>query len=438
MMRVSLSQKELFEAWPALTAAERVDGFGLLTREDAEELFGSLASLDQAELLMELPVAQRRVWLRLSAPDDVADLIQETPADERPALLELLDEPTRKEITALMAYAEDEAGGLMNPRFARLRPDISVDEAISYLRRQTYEHVENIYYAYVLDAQQRLLGVVSLRELVAASPLRMVRDVMEEDVVTVPEAMDQEAVSHLFAQHDLMAVPVIDKTGRMKGIVAVDDIVDVVQEEATEDIQKIGGTEALDAPYLHVGLADMLRKRAGWLATLLLAGFLTVKVMRQFQGVLEQAAVLGVFVPLIISSGGNAGSQAATLVVRAMALDEVRLRDWWRVVRQEFLVGLILGGVLGVLGLTTIIVWHFFSNQGFGEHYLMISVTVSVSIVAVALWGTLAGSMLPFLLKSVGADPASASVPVVATLVDMSGVLIYLLTASVLLRGTLF
>src|SRR5581483_7358734 len=215
-------------------------------------------------------------------------------------------------------YAEDRAGGLMSPRYARVRPDMTVDEAITYLRRQARENLETIYYAYVLDAAQHILGVVSFRELFTARPEQRVRDIMELDVVTVPEDMDQESVSQLFARHDLAVIPVVDDEGRMKGIVTVDDIVDVVQEEATEDIQKIGGTEALDAPYLEVGLPQMIRKRAGWLAALFIGEMLTATAMSHFENEIARAIVLALFVPLIISSGGNAGSQATTLVIRAM------------------------------------------------------------------------------------------------------------------------
>ncbi|HZR79521.1 MAG TPA: CBS domain-containing protein, partial [Candidatus Binatia bacterium] len=237
-----LSLDELREAWPLLDRQDRIEGFLILDRPVAEDFFFTLSSRDQAEILADMPAVQRRSWLRLMAPDDVVDLIQETPEEEREALLALLDATTRHEVLALLAYAEDRAGGLMSPRYARVRPDMTVDEAITYLRRQARENLETIYYAYVLDAAQHILGVVSFRELFTARPEQRVRDIMELDVVTVPEDMDQESVSQLFARHDLAVIPVVDDEGRMKGIVTVDDIVDVVQEEATEDIQKIGGT----------------------------------------------------------------------------------------------------------------------------------------------------------------------------------------------------
>ena len=430
------SSSEVQEAWPALSPDERLQHFDQLPHADAEEFFLSLNAFDQAALLLALPSRERRLWMRLLAPDDAADLIQEVPPDTREALLALLDEPTRIEVMALLAYAEDEAGGLMSPRYARVRPDMRVDEAISYLRRQAREQLETIYYAYVLDAQQRLLGVVSFRELFGASGEKHVREVMRTDVVTISEQLDQEAVSLLFAQHHLMALPVVDASGQMKGIVTVDDIVDVVQEEATEDIQKIGGMEALDGPYLHISFAHMVRKRAGWLSALFLGEMLTATAMGYYEREIARAVVLALFIPLIISSGGNSGSQASTLVVRAMALGEVRLRDWWRVIRREIAAGLALGAVLGGIGLLRILLWPARASV-YGEHYVLVALTVACSLVGVVLFGTLAGSMLPFILRRLGFDPASASAPFVATLVDVTGLVIYFTVAMVILRGVL-
>jgi len=337
---------------------------------------------------------------------------------------------------ALLAYNEDDAGGLMNPRYAQLRAQMKVDEAINYLRRQTTGREETLYYIYVLDPQQRLVGVVSMRDLFRAKPEAHVEDVMETDLITAPEEMDQEDVSLLFAEHDLLAVPVVDDEGRMKGIVTVDDIVDVVQEEATEDMQKYGGMAALDEPYLDLSISRMIGKRVGWLAVLFIGELLTASVMRYFEDYIARAVVLAFFVPLIIASGGNSGSQASTLVIRAMALGEVRLRDWWRVVRRELMSGLGLGLVLGVLGFMRIVGWQWAFGI-YGEHYVLIAWTVSITLAGVVLWGALAGAMLPFALQRLGFDPASASAPFVATLVDVSGLLIYFGAATILLSGTL-
>jgi magnesium transporter len=430
------STLDLRDAWSGLSSEARHEAFDALPRTEREDFFLTLSARDQAQLILEFPPDRRRVWMRLLAPDDAADLIQEAPSADREALVDVLDDFTRKEVRALLAYAEDAAGGLMSPRFARARPDMTPDEAITYLRKQAREHAETVQYIYVTDDQQRLLGVLSLRELFEAPSDRLVKDVMTTDIVTVGETVDQEVVSRLFAEHDLAAMPVLDAMGRIKGIVTVDDIVDVVQEEATEDIQKFGGMEALDAPYLDVGFFRMVRKRAGWLSALFLGEMLTATAMGYFEGEIQRAVVLALFVPLIISSGGNSGSQASTLVVRAMALGEVRLRDWWRVARREVASGLTLGGVLGTIGLVRILVWQAAFHM-YGEHATLVALTVAGSLVGVVTFGTLAGSLLPFVLRRFRFDPASASAPFVATLVDVTGLVIYFTVASLILGATL-
>ena len=427
---------DLRDAWPFLSEAERAEGFRLLAPDEAEAFFLEVDVRDQADLLAGLGRAERQIWIRQLPPDDAADLVQAFPEEVREDLLALLDEATRKEVTALLAYAEDDAGGLMSPRFVRVRPDMRVDEAIAYLRRQARERVETLYYIYVLDGEQRLLGVVSFRELFAAPADRTVRDVMQDEPVSVPADLDQESVSQLIAQHDLVAIPVLDAEGRMKGIVTVDDIVDVVREEATEDIQKLGGTEALDAPYLEVGFAEMVRKRGVWLLVLFVGELFTASAMARYEDDLARALVLALFIPLVISSGGNSGSQASTLVIRAIALGEVRLRDWWRVLRRELLSGLALGALLGGVGLLRILLWPG-RETVYGPHYALVGVAVGISLVGIVLWGAVVGSMLPFVLRRLGLDPATASAPFVATLVDVTGLMLYFNVASVLLRGTL-
>ncbi len=435
-VREPLTLDELADLWAVLTPEDRAEGFRMLPRADAEDFFLSRPARDQAELLRDVPAEERRAWTRLLPPDDAADLVQEVEPEERERVLALLDEQTRRDVHALLAYAEDDAGGLMSPRYARLRPDMSVDEAILYLRRQARERLETIYYVYVLDDAQRLLGVVSFRDLFAAPPGKLVREVMHHDPVTVRDDQDQEAVSRVFRETGYMALPVLDAEGRLKGIVTLDDIVDVVEEEATEDIQKLGGVEALGAPYLQIGFGQMVRKRAGWLAALFLGEMLTATAMARFEDEISRAVVLALFVPLIISSGGNSGSQATTLVIRAMALGEVKLRDWWRVMRRELGSGLVLGAVLGSIGFLRIVIWQAVSPM-YGAHYVLIALTVLCSLIGVVTFGTLAGSLLPFVLRSLKLDPASASAPFVATLVDVSGLVIYFSTAMVILSGTL-
>jgi magnesium transporter len=402
----------------------------------AEAFFLELEAHDQIDILRGLPVSEQKLWIRLLAPDDAADVLQEAAEEERAAFLVLLGGSAREEVTALLAYAEDEAGGLMSPRFARVRPEMTRNEALNSLRQLGREQLETPYYVYVVDRQQRLLGVVSFWELFIAAPEARVGDLMRTEVVSVSEAQDQEAVAGLIAQHDLLAVPVVDDAGRIKGIITIDDIVDVVQEEATEDIQKLAGMESFDLPYLRTGLLAMLKKRAGWLMALFLGEMLTATAMGHYEAEIARAVILALFVPLIISSGGNSGSQASTLVIRALALGEVRVRDWWRVIRRECLTGLMLGTLLGVIGLVRVVVWQALFHS-YGSHAVLVSLTVALSLIGVVLWGTMAGSMLPLLLRTLGFDPATASAPFVATLVDVTGLIIYFNVASVVLRGTL-
>jgi magnesium transporter len=431
-----LAADDLRESWRLLAPEDRLEAFLELPRPEAEDFFLELTARDMYEMVRASQPEQRRSWMRILAPDDAADLVQQAVEDEREALLALLDEQTRREVMALMAYAEDDAGGLMNPRYASVRADVGVDEAISYLRKQARDKLENVYYVYVNDSERKLVGVVSLRELFAAPSDRTVRDVMSTDLVTARADMDQEELSRLFAAHDLQAIPVVDATGRMQGIVTVDDIVDVLREEATEDIQKIGGTEALEAPYLQVKYESMLRKRVVWLAVLFVGELLTATAMSRFEHEIAKAVVLSVFIPLIISSGGNSGSQASTLVIRAMALGEVKLGDWWRVVHREVVQGVSIGSILGVIGLGRVFVWEALFHS-YAPHTVRLAFTVAISVMGVVTFGTIAGSMLPFLLRRIGLDPASASAPFVATLVDVTGIVIYFTIASLLLRGTL-
>ncbi len=430
-----LSAEDLRDAWPLLDLDERGDGLRVLPREDAEEFFVSLPAADQAALLLHFRPGQRRQWMRLLEPDDAADVIQEAPEEHRAALLALLDVPTRKEVTALLAYEEDEAGGLMSTRYARLRPQMTADEAISFLRRQARAAIETIYYAYVLDPDQRLLGVVSFRDLFGAEPRKTVADIMETDVVRVSDEMDQETVSRVFAEHDINVIPVVDAEGKMKGIVTVDDIVDVVQEEATEDAQKFGGMAALEVPYLQSSRGEMIKKRGGWLILLLVGSMLTATALESFEGQIDKVPLLALFIPMIVSTGGNSGSQASTLVIRAMALGEIRAADWWLIMRRELMTGLALGAILGIFALVRVALWGSFGR--YGADYLLVALAVGLSVVGCVLCGTLAGAMLPFLLRKLGADPASASAPFVATLVDVSGILIYFGIANLVLSQML-
>jgi magnesium transporter len=432
----AVQASDLEDAWPFLDSEERLEGFRLLAPHEAERFFTALDAREECALLATFTPTERQLWMRQLEPDDAADVVQAAPAEQRETLLGALDAASRREVAALMAYAEDDAGGLMSPRYVRLRPEMTVDEAIAYLRRAARERVETIYYIYVLDAENRLLGVASFRELFAAPSDKLVRDIMRTRVITVRDDLDQEEVANVIAENDLMAVPVVNAQGQLQGIVTIDDVVDVVREEATEDIQKIGGSAALDLPYLETSVLELVRKRAVWLTVLFIGQFLTTAAMGFFEDELARAIVLSLFIPLVISSGGNAGSQASTLVIRAMAMEEVRLRDWWRVLRREVVIGLLLGLALGAIGLARVVLLPG-SQQAFGDEFVLIGVTVSLSLVWIVMWGATAGAMLPFALRRFGFDPASASAPFVATLVDVTGLVIYFSVATFVLSGTL-
>jgi magnesium transporter len=392
-----------------------------------------MAARDPIELVLSMPEEERRIWLRSLAPDDAADLIQGAPEEEHPALLAALDPWPRAEVSALLAYKKDEAGGLMNPRFARLRPEMEIDEAIAYLRRQAGQ-VETIYYAYVLDADQRLLGVVSLRDLLSARRGQQVRQVMRRQFQQVLENERQEAVTKLMSDHRLLAIPVVNRTGIMQGIVTIDDAMQADRESADQQLQKAGGMQTLETAYLDTTLGKMFRKRAGWLSALFLGEMLTATAIGFFEREITRAVMLAFFIPLIISSGGNSGSQAATLVIRAMALGEVHLRQWWRVLRRELLCGVGLGSTLCAIGMTRIAIWHQVSGA-YGEHFARLALTVGTSLIGVVLFGTLTGALLPLALRACRFDPASASAPAVATLVDVTGLVIYFSMAKVFMLG---
>jgi len=428
--------EELNESWSTLTLEDRKEKFQSLPRTYAEELFLSLSSKDQFDLISKSSSMEKRSWVRLLAPDDAADLIQEFETDDREEIVNLLDPQTRREVTALLAYAEDRAGGLMSSRFVRLRPDMSVDEAISYLRIQAKTQVETIYYAYVLAFDQTLLGVVSFRELFFATQDKKISDFMKTDLVKIPVELDQEKIGQIFLQNELMALPVIDEQGHMKGIVTFDDVASVVQEEATEDIHKLGAVETLDAPYLQISFWTMIQKRLSWLIILFIGEMFTATALGHFQVEIEKAVVLTLFIPLIISAGGNSGSQASTLIIRAMALGEVRLKDWLRVLKREVLTGATLGLCLGLLGILRIVFWPH-NSAIYGDYATLIGLTVGISVLASVAWGSTMGAMLPMLLRRFKLDPASASAPAVATIIDVTGLLIYFSVASIILKGHL-
>ena len=341
----------------------------------------------------------------------------------------------RIETLALLGYPEDSVGRLMNPDYIEVKDYHTVQEALNKIRKLG-RTIENINFIYIIDDADKLIDDINLKELLIAAPDTKLNDLIDRKYLALHVNDDQETAASVFRKSNRAVLPVIDGEDVLLGIVTVDDILRVESEEATEDIHKIGGTEALDEPYMSTALFELIKKRAGWLVILFFGEMLTATAMGFFQDEISKAVVLALFIPLIISSGGNSGSQASTLIIRAMALDEITFKDWWRVMRREILSGLALGGILGIIGFLRIAIWSMFTPI-YGEHWFLVGLTVSFSFVGVVLWGTLSGSMLPIVLKRLGADPATSSAPFVATLVDVTGLIIYFVFASLFLHGTL-
>jgi magnesium transporter len=371
--------------------------------------------------------------------DQQADLFRELPQNERPRFLKLLAPPTREALRLLLAYPPETAGGIMTTEFVSMPTTWTVEQALKYIS-EVGRAKETVYAIYVLDPVDRqLVQVVSLRDLMLATDRsRPVTEVGNKRVpLRVTPLTDREDVARLISKYNLLAVPVVDDAGRVLGIVTVDDVIDAIVREQTEDVQKFGGMEALDEPYIEISFGRMIRKRAGWLCALFLGEMLTATAMGHFEGEIAKAVVLSLFIPLIISSGGNSGSQATSLIIRALALREVTLGDWWRIAMRELPAGLALGLILGAIGIVRIVLWQKLGWYDYGAHWALVAGTVGGALVGVVTFGSLAGSMLPFLLKRLGFDPASASAPFVATLVDVTGLIIYFSVAFAILRGTL-
>jgi magnesium transporter len=382
---------------------------------------------DSATALVEAMSADQRAYL-----------FRELQEPDRSRLLKLLDAPTRRSLEMLLEYPPESAGGIMTTELVAIPATWTVEQALRHIA-EVGRAKETVYAVYVLDPQdQRLVHVVSLRELMTADRSAGVTDVGDKrKPLTVRPLTDREEVARLISRYNLLAVPVVDDRYHVLGIVTVDDVIDAIVREQTEDVQKFGGMEALDAPYMEIGFARMIQKRAGWLCALFLSEMLTATAMQHFEGEIARAVVLSMFIPLVMSSGGNSGSQATSLIIRALALHEIRLRDWWRIALRELPTGIVLGAILGVIGIVRIEAWQHFHLFDYGVHYHLVALTVGFALVGIVGFGSLAGSMLPFVLKRVGFDPASASAPFVATLVDVTGLVIYFSVAFIVLRGTL-
>ncbi len=385
---------------------------GLSSKQIAEQLIDNLASDDAADMLADLPDAQQ---------DEILSLVE--------------DAEQAGDIVDLLNYDEDSAGGLMATELVKVQVSKSVRECVREIRKQA-EEVKNIYTIYVVDDEDKLVGMLSLKNLLTI-PLRTpIVEVFNPNIISVKANTPAEEVAMLMDKYDLVVIPVVDSINRLVGRITFDDMVDVLREENTEDAQKMGGLEALEESYMATPFWQMIRKRVGWLVVLFIGEMLTATAMSFFEDQITRAVILAIFVPLIISSGGNSGSQATSLIIRAMALGEITVRDWWKIARKEFQAGLVLGSVLGIIGYTRVAVWSNFV-QDYGPHWQMIGITLGITLTFVVMWGSLCGSLLPLLLKRMGFDPAVSSAPLVATLVDVTGLVIYFSISIVLLKEML-
>jgi magnesium transporter len=394
---------------------------------------------DQPQKLVELMPSECAVaLLGMMSADRRADIFRRLAEPLRTRLAAQLEEPVRRSLAELLSYPPRSAGGIMTTEFVTAFADWTVSRALEHVRSVAPES-ETIYAIYVVDPRdRRITRAISLRQLILGDPASRIADIgPARKPVTVSPTTDRAEVARLISKYDLLAVPVVDAAGRVIGIVTVDDVIDAIVQEDTEDAQKFGGMEALDQPYLQIGFGAMIKKRAGWLCVLFLSEMLTASAMQSFENELERAVVLTLFIPLIMSSGGNSGSQATSLIIRALALRELRLRDWWRIALRELPAGITLGAILGVIGIARITLWQSVGFYDYGPHWILIALTVGLALVGIVTFGSMCGSMLPFVLKKAGFDPASASAPFVATLVDVSGLVIYFTIAYVVLKGTL-
>lgn len=426
---------DLAELLTDLPQEEQVIIFRILPSSVAADTFEYLDVDVQSRLIHAMGQEQVAGILNEMSPDDRTTLLEELPANVVSQLLRLLTPKERAVAQSLLNYPESSVGRLMTPNFVSVRETWTVAQVLDHIRRYGADS-ETLNVIYVVDELGHLVNDVRINEFLLKPLETEVRSLHGSKVPPLKVTDLESDAVEIFLKYDRTVLPVVDSDEKLLGIVTVDDVLDVAVEETTEDIQKLGAVEALDEPYLDVSLLKLVRKRAVWLVVLFVGEMLTATAMGAFEDQIAQAVVLALFVPLIISSGGNSGSQATTLIIRAMALGEVRLRDWWRVMRREIQAGFLLGCILSAIGFTRIAVWTLFSDQ-YGPHAMLIGVTVSLSLIGVVLWGTLSGSMLPFLLRRLGLDPATSSAPFVATLVDVTGLIIYFSIAMTVLKGSL-
>ena len=389
----------------------------------ASSVFKILDFSTQKTIIQDLPPYKTAELLNQLPADDRTAFLEELPSEVVKELIRLLDPEERKVTLSLLGYPEGSVGRLMTPDYIAVQVDWTMQEVLDHIREEG-KHSETIDVIYVVNDKGEFVDDIRIREILLADPSKQVGDIIDNRYITLKVTDEQEVANQIFKMNNRVALPVVDDKNILLGIVTIDDVLWVANEEFSEDMQKFGGTEALDEPYLEIPLFKLFKKRVVWLIVLFLGEMLTATAMGYFEDEIAKAVVLALFVPLIISSGGNSGSQASTLIIQAMAVGEIKIADWWKVLRREILSGLMLGTMLGLIGFFRILVWDSFFHT-YGDHTTLIAFTVGLSLIGVVLWGTIAGSMLPILLKKLGADPATSSAPFVATLVDVTGLIIY-------------
>ncbi len=431
-----LHPSELADLLETLPGQEQAVFFRLLPEAVASKTFEYLDKTEQQTLIRQLGQREVAALLNGIAPDDRTAFLERLPSQVLQQTLRLLTDEERAIAQTLLGYPPGSIGRCMTPYYVVVRPDWTVEKVLIHIR-QIGKKSETIDHIYVEGEGHQLIDDLRIAQILFASAEARVASLMDNQFVSLQVTDRQEEAIALFKQYDRTALPVITDDGVLVGIVTADDMLDIIEQADTEDIQKFGGMESLDLPYTRTPLWAMVKKRAGWLIVLFLGEMLTATAMGYFEGEIERAVVLALFVPLIISSGGNSGAQASTLIIRAMALKELTLGDWWGVMRKEIFSGLLLGTALGAIGLLRITSWQQLGWYDYGPHWFLVSVTIFFSLIGIVLWGTVSGSMIPFALRRFGLDPATSSAPFVATLVDVTGLIIYFSVASIILRGTL-
>ena len=432
----NLEYFQIAELIESLPKKEQILLFRILSRESAKEIFSHLSYEEQADIVEGIAgnVKQLADLLNDLDPDDRTAFFEELPGTVSQRLLQVLSAEEREIAIRQLGYPKDSIGRLMTPEYVAVKPYFTVQQALQHIR-QFGRNSETLNVIYVVDNNWKLIDDIRIRNIILASFDQTIGEISDTRFVSLNAYDDKEVAVKAFQDNDRVALPVTDSDGTLLGIVTFDDVMDVIEQEATEDFQKFGGTEGLDLSYTKTSLPEMVKKRAGWLIILFLGEMLTASAMGHFEEEIAKAVVLALFVPLIISSGGNSGSQAASLIIRALALGELSVRNWWYVMRKEIFSGLALGAILGLIGFVRIFVWQQTGLHDYGEFWIWIGLSVAVSLIFVVLWGTLSGSMIPFVLKKIKLDPATASAPFVATLVDVTGLIIYFSIAALILGG---